>query len=107
MKVRYILHLTYDALKWHQVASLVRAPVDRGAATCFQHARAVHFSVNDMAHLESGITPSKGGSILFEGGLVHYEVVIVAGGFNIFSEGGILPSEGGKAVYFRSTVFIL
>ena len=42
------------------------------------------FSVNDMAHFESDIMPSKGGSILSEGGLVSYEVVILTGGFNIF-----------------------
>ena len=47
---------------------LVRAAVDRRAATSFQ--REALFLVNDMAHFESDIMPSKGDSILSEGGLV-------------------------------------
>ena len=60
-----------------------------------------------MAHFESRIMPSKGGSIFSEGDLVAYEVVILTGGSNIFSEGGIMASESGRTAYFRSTVFVL
>ena len=70
---------------------LERAAVDRRAATSFQ--RETLFLVKDTAHFESDIMPSKGGSILSEGGLVPYEVVILTGRFNILSEGGIMPSE--------------
>ena len=52
---------------------LVRAAVDGRAATSFQ--REFFFTVNDIAHFENDIMPSKGGSILSEGGLVPYEVV--------------------------------
>ena len=72
------------------LAYLERAVVDRRAVTCFQIA--VHFfSVNDMAHFESDIMPSKGVSMISEGGLVPYEIVILTGGSKIISEGGIVP----------------
>ena len=76
-----------------QVASvcLVRVAYDRSAATSFQEEAS--FLLNDIAHFESDIMPSKGGSILSEGGLVPYDVVILTGGFNILLEGGIMPSE--------------
>ena len=51
---------------------LVRAAVDWRAARSIQ--RAV-FLVNNITHFESDTMPSKGGSILFEGGLVPFEVV--------------------------------
>ena len=40
--------------------------------------------MNDIAHFESDVMPSKGGSIISDGGLVPYEVVILTGGFNIY-----------------------
>ena len=49
--------------------------------------------MNDIAHFGSDVMPSKGGSILSEGGLVPYEVAISTGGFNILSEGDVIPSE--------------
>ena len=49
--------------------------------------------MNNISHFESDMMPSKGSSIHSEGGLVSYEVVILTVGFNILSEGGIMPSE--------------
>ena len=60
-----------------------------------------------MTHFESDLTASKGGSRLSGGGLAPYEIVILTGGLNMFSEGRIMPSEDGRAGYFRSTVFAL
>ena len=60
-----------------------------------------------MAHFESDVMSSKGGSILSESSLVSQEVVILTRGLNIYSEVGIMPSEGGRAAYFRSTIFVL
>ena len=54
-------------------ACLVRAAVGRRAAGSIQWA--VFFSVNNTARFGSDAMPSKGGSIIFEGGLVHFEVV--------------------------------
>ena len=67
---------------------LVMATVDRRAATCFQ--RAVNFLVNDMANFENDIIPSEGGNMFFEGGLVPNEIVILASGYNTFSEAGFI-----------------
>ena len=49
---------------------LVRAAVDRKAATSFQ--TEFFFTVHNIAHFENDIMPSKGDSILSEGGLVPY-----------------------------------
>ena len=35
------------------------------------------------------------------------EVVILAGGYNTFSEGDIMPSECGRAAYFMNAIFVL
>ena len=37
--------------------------------------RGRYFSVNNISHFKSDTIPSKGGSIIFEGGLVPFEVV--------------------------------
>ena len=62
--------------------------------------------LNDIAHFESGLMPSNGGSILSAGGLAPSEVIILTGGFNILSEAGIMPSEvAGRRI--SGAVFVL
>ena len=62
-----------DMMPQVALVCLVRAAVDRKATRRIQ--RVVFFSVNDIAHFESDIMPSKGGSILLDGGLVTFEAV--------------------------------